>query len=58
MAEMIPGIVVPEVPDAGLDDMVDEVGSYEPLMSFPSMQDDESLSGAFDAMIAAGLLHP
>lgn len=53
----IPGIVVPDVDeDAQLEGMIDEVGIQAPLITFPAaVGDDESWSGAFDAMIAAGL---
>jgi hypothetical protein len=52
----IPGIIVPA--DPALTEVLDEVGSHEPLMTFPvsSLEDsEEGWSGAFDAMIAAGL---
>lgn len=50
----IPGIIVPI--DAELDSVLDEVGTHEPLMTFPQSPDeDEGWAGAIDAMIAAGL---
>jgi hypothetical protein len=65
MAE-IPGIIVPAEPSPELDDaaapasdlegVVEELGAYAPLVSFPSeVESDEDMVGAFDAMIAAGL---
>lgn len=55
----IPGIVVPAA-ETELDEVLEEVGSYEPLMTFTQSFDesDEGWSGAFDAMIAAGLFDP
>ena len=54
----IPGIIVPaEAADPDLDDVLEEVGTHEPLMTFPlpPEADEEGWSGAFDALIAAGL---
>lgn len=53
----IPGIIVPDVDeDVELEEMIDEVGVQSPLITFPSaVSEEESWSGAFDAMIAAGL---
>jgi hypothetical protein len=53
----VPGIIVP--PDAGLDEVLEEIGTTEPLMAFTQSFDDqpegEDWSGAIDALIAAGL---
>lgn len=53
----IPGIIVPTEMTTDLDEMVDEVGVHEPLMTFPSAVDEEDgdWPGALDAMIASGL---
>jgi hypothetical protein len=54
----IPGMMVPA--DADLDEMLDEVGNFEPLISFPSGEqpDEADWAGAIDALIAAGLMQP
>ena len=51
----VPGIIVPV--DADLDEVLEEVGTTEPLMAFTQSFDDEGedWSGAIDALIAAGL---
>ena len=51
----IPGIIVPA--EADLDDVLEEVTMHEPLMTLPPTLEDseEGWSGAFDALIAAGL---
>lgn len=52
-----PGIIVPV--EADLEEMLEEVGTTEPLMAFTQSFDDqtegEDWSGAIDALIAAGL---
>lgn len=55
----IHGIVVPEPTD--LDELVEELGTHEPLMAFPStgdVEEDWDWSSALDALIAAKLVHP
>lgn len=51
----IPGIILPA--DADLGDVLEEVTTHEPLMTLPPSFEDseEGWSGAFDALIAAGL---
>lgn len=45
---------------AELDDMVEDVGLHEPLLSFPLGTDEDppDWAGAFDALIAAKLIDP
>ena len=52
----IPGIIVPA--DADLDEVLEEVGTTEPLMAFTQSFEEENpedWAGAIDALIAAGL---
>ena len=44
---------------ADLDEVVEDVGMHDPLLSFPSsVEEDTDWSAAMDAMIAAKLISP